>query len=124
MTAGWTPETLSEIAGQEEIYVGSEPKEGGCTRWTPIWIVRVDDELYVRSGFGTRGRWYRNAVKSQAYIKASSVTYEVNLVRESGPLAVGAVDKAYRQKYATDPSLPLLLTDRARSSTSRVLPAT
>jgi len=122
VTAGWKPETLSEIAGQEEIHIGSERESGGYNRWTPIWIVRVDDDLYIRSGFGTNGRWYRNAVKSQAYIKASGALYKVDLVPQFDPVAIAAVDKAYRQKYATDPSLPLLLTDQARSSTSRVLP--
>jgi hypothetical protein len=79
MTVGWKPTTLSEIANQEEIRVSSERTGGGYRRWTPIWIVRVGDELYVRSGFGANGSWYRHATNSQAYIKAAGTLYEVGL---------------------------------------------
>jgi hypothetical protein len=65
MTVGWKPETLSEIAGQDEIRIGSGRMGGGCNRWTPIWVVRIGDDLYVRSGFGANGLWYRHATQSQ-----------------------------------------------------------
>jgi hypothetical protein len=75
MTVGWKPKTLSEIADQEEIRISSERTGGGCNRWTSIWVVRVGDDLYVRSGFGTNGFWYRHATKSQAYVNAAGVRY-------------------------------------------------
>jgi hypothetical protein len=71
MTVGWKPETLSEIAGQDEIRIGSGRMGGGYNRWTPIWVVRIGDDLYVRSGLGANGLWYRHATQSQAYIKAA-----------------------------------------------------
>ena len=122
MTVGWKPTTLSEIANQEEIRVSSERTGGGYRRWTPIWIVRVGDEVYVRSGFGANGSWYRHATNSQAYIKAAGTLYKVGLIRHTDPASVAAVDAAYRQKYSGDPSLPLLLTDEARSKTSLLSP--
>jgi hypothetical protein len=124
MTVGWKPKTLSEIADQEEIRISSERTGGGYNRWTPIWVVRVGDDLYVRSGFGTNGSWYRNATKSQAYVNAAGVRYKVSLVLPTDPASIAAVDKAYRQKYSGDPSLPLLLSDEARSTTSRLIPQT
>src|SRR5258705_12735435 len=120
MTVGWKPTTLNEIANQEEIRVSSERTGGGYRRWTPIWIVRVGDELYVRSGFGANGRWYRHATNSQPYIKAASTLYKVGLIRHTDPASVAAVDTAYRQKYSRDPSLSLLLNDDASSTASLV----
>ena len=32
MTVGWKPETLSEIAGQDEIRIGSGRMGGGCNK--------------------------------------------------------------------------------------------
>jgi hypothetical protein len=122
MTVGWKPTTLSEIANQEEIRVSSERRGGGYRRWTPIWIVRVGHELYVRSGFGANGSWYRHATNSQPYIKAAGTLYKVGLIRHTDPASVAAVDAAYRQKYSGDPSLPLLLTDETRSTTSLLSP--
>ena len=124
MTAGWKPKALSEIADQDEIRISSEGKGGGYNRSTPVWVVRVGDDLYVRSGFGTNGFWYRHATESQAYVDAAGVRYKVNLNLRTDPVSIAAVDEAYQQKYAADPSLPLLLTDQARSTTSRLIPQT
>jgi hypothetical protein len=124
MTVGWKPETLSEIADQEEIRISSERTGGGYNRWTPVWVVRVADDLYVRSGFGKNGFWYRHAIGSQAYINAEGVQYKVSLILHTDPVSIAAVDEAYRQKYSADPSLPLLLSDQARSTTSRLIPQT
>jgi hypothetical protein len=37
MTVGWKPETLSEIAGQDEIRIGSGRMGGGCNK--AGWVV-------------------------------------------------------------------------------------
>jgi hypothetical protein len=80
--------------------------------------------LYVRSGFGKNGFWYRHAAGSQAYVDAEGVEYKVSLILDRDSVSIAAVDEAYRQKYSADPSLPLLLSDRARSTTSRLIPQT
>ena len=84
--------------------------------------MRVDDDLYVRSGFGMNRFWYRHATESQAYVDAAGVRYKVNLILRTDPASIAAVDEAYRRKYSADPSLPLLLTDQARSTTSQLIP--
>lgn len=124
MTVGWKPQILSEISDREEIRISSERTGGGYHRWTPVWVVRVGDDLYVRSGFGKNGLWYRHAIGSQAYVDAEGVQYKVSLILDRDSVSIAAVDEAYRQKYSADPSLPLLLSDRARSTTSRLIPQT
>src|SRR5258705_6869613 len=98
MTAGWKPKTLREIADQEKIRISSERKNGGYNRSTPVWVVRVDDDLYIRSGFGMNGSWYRHATESQAYVDAAGVRYKVNLILRTDPASIAAVDEAYRKK--------------------------
>lgn len=124
MTVGWKPQILSEIGDREEIRISSERTGGGYNRWTPVWVVRVGDDLYVRSGFGKSGFWYGHATGSQAYVDAEGVQYKVSLILDRDSVSIAAVDEAYRQKYSADPSLPLLLSERARSTTSRLIPQT
>ena len=124
MTVGWKPQLLNEIGDREEIRISSERPGGGYNRWTPVWVVRVGDDLYVRSGFGKNGFWYRHATGSQAYVNADGAQYKVSIALNTDSVSIAAVDEAYRQKYSADPSLPLLLSDRARSTTSRLIPQT
>jgi hypothetical protein len=64
------------------------------------------------------------ATGSQAYVDAEGVQYKVSLILDRDSVSIAAVVEAYRQKYSADPSLPLLLSDRARSTTSRLIPQT
>src|ERR1700722_15690177 len=124
MSVGWKPQILSERSDREENHIRSERTGGGYNRWPPVWVVRVGNDLYVRSGFGENGFWYRHATGSQAYVDAAGVQYKVSLILDRDSVSIAAVDEAYRRKYSADPSLPLLLSDRARSTTSRLIPQT
>ncbi len=44
----WTDEQLGVLAGSEEIEIETTDRDHDRGR-TPIWIVRVGDELYVRA---------------------------------------------------------------------------
>ena len=61
MTAIWTPEDLDAIAATDEIEIAPRRADGTLGRATTIWIVRVGDDLYVRSYRGPEGSWYRAA---------------------------------------------------------------
>ena len=73
-------------------------------------------------GSGRTGSGTATPLGSQAYVDAEGVQYKVSLVLDRDSVSIAAVDEAYRQKYSADPSLPLLLSDRARSTTSRLIP--
>ncbi|MFI6070308.1 DUF2255 family protein [Actinoplanes sp. NPDC051343] len=56
----WDTTTLRQLAEAGEIDV-VVPASGRPDARTPIWIVAVDDDLYVRSWKGEAGIWYRRA---------------------------------------------------------------
>jgi hypothetical protein len=85
---------------------------GRASRRRLVCPIRVWDE----------GVWYRQATESQAYVDAAGVRYKVNLILRTDRASIAAVDEAYRKKYSADPSLPLLLTEQARSTTSLLIP--
>jgi hypothetical protein len=59
--SGWSERDLARIGAADEILVA--PDQGDRSRGpaVPIWVVRVGDELYVRSYRGASGGWYRRA---------------------------------------------------------------
>jgi hypothetical protein len=72
--AGWTSEELGRIASADEVEIAPVRSPGKLGRTVPIWVVRVGDELYVRSWRGTGGAWFRAAPASRAaHISAGGV---------------------------------------------------
>src|SRR3712207_8294259 len=58
----WTPDELSRIGGAEELQIASLRPDGTLRRYVTIWVVRVGDDLYVRSAYGKDNPWFRRAM--------------------------------------------------------------
>src|SRR4029453_10709720 len=56
MTA-WTDEELGRIGEAQELQLASERPDGTLRPYVTMWVVRVDDELYVRSAHGANNPW-------------------------------------------------------------------
>ncbi|KRC60960.1 hypothetical protein ASE14_08380 [Agromyces sp. Root81] len=95
----WTTEELDRIGGAEELQVASRRTDGSLRPFVTIWVVRVDDELYVRSAYGPGNPWFRRAQASgTGRIRAGGV--ERDVVFAEPPADVhAAVDAAYHAKY-------------------------
>ena len=47
--AAWTRDELNKIGNAEELQITSLRRDGTLRNPLPIWVVRVGDDLYVRS---------------------------------------------------------------------------
>ena len=95
----WTSDELEKIGASEELRIAPRRRDGSLRTPVTIWVVRVGDDLYVRSWHGSAGGWYRAARNShEGRISAGGIDREVAFV--DGDADVGdAVDAAYREKY-------------------------
>ena len=92
--SAWTSDELDRVGAAEELELAING------RTVTIWVVRVGDELYIRSWRGTRGAWYGSAQRRRAgRIHAGGVDRDVALARAEENVN-GPVDDAYRTKYA------------------------
>ena len=121
--AGWTDDELARIGDAEELDVSPLRAGGPPGRPVPIWVVRVGDELYVRSWRGDAGAWYRAAkARRQGHISAGGVERDVEFVAVDDAVN-DAVDAGYRDKYARYPSyVEPMVTAEARATTLRLVP--
>jgi hypothetical protein len=102
--SAWNPGELAGIAGTEEVAIASQRPDGTLRPYTTIWVVRVGDDLYVRSYHGRDGRWFQAAMqRGQGRIRAAGVERDVSFTEAGGPSAA-AIDDAYREKYARYPA--------------------
>jgi hypothetical protein len=97
--SGWTNEELSAVGDAEELRIASRRADDTWRKPTIIWVVRTNDELFVRSVNGPAAAWYRG-VEDQAgtRIWAGGVEADVDVVRADEG-AEDAIDEAYRAKY-------------------------
>lgn len=120
----WTYDELDRIATAEELQIAPRRQDDTLRNPVPIWVVRVGDDLYVRSYRGPDGAWYQAAQKSQAgRIQAGGVQKDVVLVAITDSEINDRIDAAYRRKYGRYPQyVPPMLTAAVRTTTLKLLP--
>ncbi len=93
----WTEEELGRIGEAELLELASQRKDGTLRRYVTMWVVRVADDLYVRSAYGPDNPWYRRAVASgTGRIRAGGIERDVTFADAS---AHANIDAAYHAKY-------------------------
>lgn len=97
--ATWSAEELAAVGDSEELQISSRRRDGTLRPYVTIWVVRVGDDLYVRSAYGPDNPWYRRAIAAGAgRVRAAGVERDVAFGQpDSGVHA--AVDAAYHAKY-------------------------
>jgi hypothetical protein len=55
----WTSDELTQIGAAEELEIASVQRDGTLRKPVTIWVVRVGDDLYVRSVNGRTADWFR-----------------------------------------------------------------
>ena len=122
-SAAWTADELDRISSADELAIAPRRTDGAPRRPTPIWVVRVGDELYVRSWRGDDGAWYRAATsRGQGHVSSGGVERDVEFVPADDAIN-DAVDAAYRDKYARYPSyVEPMVTAQARATTLQLVP--
>jgi hypothetical protein len=121
---GWRGEELEKIGSSDELQIASIGPDGALRKPTTIWVVRLSDDLFVRSVNGRAAAWFRGTqMHHEGRISAGGVTGDVTFVDAKGDLD-DRIDDAYRTKYRRySPGIAgSVLTPQARSATIRLIP--
>jgi hypothetical protein len=90
-------DTLRELREVQEPVIRTEkhPKSA-----VVIWAVVADDEVFVRSWRGTKGRWYRDlAGGGAATLEFAGRRLAVQAIPASDPGAVARTSREFLRKY-------------------------
>jgi hypothetical protein len=120
----WPSEELEKIAAADELQLASAQPDGTLRKPVTIWVVRLGDDLYVRSVNGRTSHWFRGTEdRNEGHIRAGGVDKDVRFV-ETGDDVIDEIDDAYRTKYqhyaasVVDP----LFTPGAKAATLELVP--
>lgn len=120
----WTSDELNKIGDADELLIASLRDDGTLRKPVIIWVVRLGDDLYVRSVNGRTSAWYRGTqVRHEGHIQASGVGKDVTFVEEADPVINDQIDLAYRTKYRRYPQyVSPMVTPEVRATTLKLVP--
>ncbi|MFB8176017.1 DUF2255 family protein [Streptomyces sp. NPDC055966] len=123
-TTTWTDDELDSIGHAEELEIASLRRDGNLSSQRTIWVVRLGDDIYVRSVNGPRSDWYRSTrVRREGRIQAGGVSGDVAFVDADEEINE-AVDAAYRTKYGHYAAsiIQAITSPEASSTTMQLVP--
>jgi hypothetical protein len=120
----WMSDELKKIGTAEELQIASLRRDGTLRKPVIIWVVRVGDDLYVRSVNGRNSSWFRGVqTRHEGHIRAGGVDKDVTFVEESGSDINDQIDAAYTTKYRRYASIAKsMVTPAVRAATIKITP--
>ena len=121
----WTIEELNRIGKAEELQIAALRRDDTMRKPVTIWVVRVGDDLYVRSVHGRTSGWFRGVqTRHEGQIRAGDVVKDVTFVEETDARVNEQIDNAYRTKYRRYAAgiVNTTLTPEARAATIKLVP--
>jgi|SRR6266545_6507198 len=114
---------LRHIADAREVSIGFR-RPDSSTGSTPVWVVRVGDDIFVRSMHGPGGGWYRRLrADPDGEVRDGGHVHPVHAEPIDDTGTVEEVTRAYASKYADSPYVQSLLNERASGATLRLDPS-
>src|SRR5512143_2241451 len=108
--SAWTSDELKKIGIAEELQIASLRADGTLRKPVTIWVVRLGDDLYVRSVNGRGSAWFSGVlVRHQGSIQAGGVEKDVSFVEQADPILNDQLDAVYRKKYRRYPDSTRLI---------------
>jgi hypothetical protein len=96
---GWTDDELRRIGDATELQLASRRSDDALRTYTTMWVVRVGDDLYVRSAGGPDRPWYRHALASgTGRIRAGGIECDIDF-SDADDAVHDAIDASYHAKY-------------------------
>jgi len=124
----WTSAELTKIGTAEELDISSVRSDDTFRKPVTIWVVRLDDDLYIRSVNGRTAAWFRGTqVRHAGHIRAGGVDKDVTFGDVDTDSDMNTqVDAAYRIKYRRYAAsiLDHITSPDARAATIKLVPVT
>ncbi len=116
----FSADTLNALRDQQEITIRTSKHPASTVT---IWAVVADDEVFVRSVRGPRGRWYRDLAKGgPATLEVGGHDVPVQAIPAADPAAVERASREYLKKYRTSPYAESMVRPETLPTTLRLEP--
>jgi hypothetical protein len=118
--AKFDAQTLGELRDVQEVVIRTEkhPKSA-----VVIWVVVADDEVFVRSWLGAKGRWHRDlAGGGPATLEFAGRRLAVQALPANDPEAVARTSREFLSKYQRSSHAQEMVRSETLPTTLRLEP--
>lgn len=113
-------DTLRELREVQEVKIRTEKHPGSAV---VIWIVVADDEVFVRSWLGTKGRWYKDlAAGGPAALEFDGRQLPVQAIPANDPDAITRTSREFLGKYQPNSHAQEMVRPEVLQTTPRLEP--
>ena len=122
--SSWSSDEFAQIEATDELELAALRRDGTLRKPVTIWVVRLGDDLYVRSAYGRTSAWFRGTqVRHEGHIQAGGVDKDVTFVDADHDLDE-QIDAAYRTKYCRYSAsfINYMVSPEARATTLKLVP--
>jgi hypothetical protein len=118
--ANFDAQTLGELCDVHEVAIRTEKHPESAV---VIWVVVADDEVFVRSWRGARGRWYRDlAAGGPATLEFAGRRLAVQALPAIDPGAVARASREFLRKYQRSTHAQEMVRSETLPTTLRLEP--
>jgi hypothetical protein len=118
--AKFEADTLSDLRDRKGVRIRTEKHPDSTV---VIWTVVADDEVFVRSFRGAKGRWYRDlATGGPATLEFAGRRLRVQAIPASDPAAIERASHAYLSKYRSSSYAQAMVQPEMVPTTLRLEP--
>lgn len=123
MSSVWSAEELARIDAADELRIAVESPNGTLRRWVRIWVVRVGEQVYVRTWYRRETGWFGHVLHSRrARVRVPGLDASVAVADVGTDAERVGVDAAYRAKYGRygGATVDRMVSDDAAATTLRL----
>ena len=118
--AKFDADVLRELRDVREVAIRTEKHLGTAV---VIWVVVADDEVFVRSVRGGKGRWYRDlATGGSATLEFAGRQLEVQAIPADDAASIARASREFLRKYQPSPYAQSIVRDEVLPTTLRLEP--
>lgn len=119
--AKFDAQTLGELRDVQELAIRTEKHSKSAV---VIWVVVADDEVFVRSWRGTKGRWYRDlAAGGPATLEYAKRLLAVQASPVGDQAAVARASREFLRKYQRSTHAQEMVRSETLPTTLRLEPS-
>ena len=113
-------EVLRELRALQEVAIRTEKHPNAAV---VIWVVVADDEVFVRSWRGAKGRWYQDlATAGSARLEFAGRRIEVQAFPASDDASIARASAEFLRKYQPSSHAREMVRSETLSTTLRLEP--